>query len=509
MKYGDLIQFEPIETVVNLLDADDVNAARQLVKTFVISDELAERLTTVLIPQMDFQTPADNKGILVVGNYGSGKSHLMSVISSVAEREDLAGLVTNPIVAKAAPRIAGKFKVVRTEIGTTTMSLREIVVAELEQHLADFGVSYTFPAASTVTNYKRAFHEMMDAFGRKYPDQGLLLVVDELLDYLRTRNDQALIQDLGPLREIGEVSKDLRFRFIAGVQEAIFESTRFQFAADSLRRVKDRFEQVLIARRDVKHVVAERLLRKRPDQQASIRDYLTRFSRFYGVMNERMDEFVRLFPVHPDYIATFERVTAVEKREILKTLSVAMGKLLNKEVPEDRPGSIAYDSYWEVLLENPSVRAVPDIRAVMDCSQVLESRIKQAFTAPGLQADGASGDPRALRAPPHHGRYLRPHGSNRDRTPGCTLPVPARHRGTSRRPGGQPPLPSGDRSPGDSQDGQRTIHLREHRQRPVLPGSQEDRRFRCVDRTPRRELGFPATRPVLLHCAATGAGTEG
>ena len=42
-------------------------------------------------------------------------------------------------------------------------------------------------------------------------------------------------------------------------------------------------------------------------------------------MNERMDEFVRLFPVHPEYIDTFERVTAVEKRGILKTLSVAMG----------------------------------------------------------------------------------------------------------------------------------------------------------------------------------------
>jgi hypothetical protein len=69
MKYGELIQFDPIETVVSLLDADDVNAARRLVKTFVISDELAERLTTVLIPQMDFKTPADNKGILVVGNY--------------------------------------------------------------------------------------------------------------------------------------------------------------------------------------------------------------------------------------------------------------------------------------------------------------------------------------------------------------------------------------------------------------------------------------------------------
>jgi hypothetical protein len=53
-----------------------------------------------------------------------------------------------------------------------------------------------------------------------------------------------------------------------------------------------------------------------------IREYLTPFAKFYGRMNERMDEFVRLFPVHPDYIDTFERVTAVEKREVLKILSL-------------------------------------------------------------------------------------------------------------------------------------------------------------------------------------------
>jgi hypothetical protein len=102
-------------------------------------------------------------------------------------------------------------------------------------------------------------------------------------------------------------------------------------------------------------------------------------------MNERMDEFVRLFPVHPDYIDTFERVTAVEKREVLKTLSLAMKKLLDQKVPENRPGLIAYDSYWTNLRENPSFRAVPDIKAVIDCSQVLESRIEQAFTRPAYK----------------------------------------------------------------------------------------------------------------------------
>jgi len=65
---------------------------------------------------------------------------------------------------------------------------------------------------------KRAFEEMMVAFHQEYPDHGLLLVVDELLDYLRTR-------------------------------------------------------------KDVKFVVAERLLKKTGEQQAKIREHLTPFDR--------------------------------------------------------------------------------------------------------------------------------------------------------------------------------------------------------------------------------------
>ena len=385
MKYGDLIQFEPIESVVQLRDADEATAARQLIETYVISEEMADKLVGLVIPQLQFEQPTDNKGLLVVGNYGAGKSHLISVISGLAENTDLAASLSNADVADAAGKIGGRFKVVRTEIGATTMSLRDILVAEMEEHLAAMGVSYSFPFADQVSNNKRSFEEMMSAFHQEFPDHGLLLVVDELLDYLRTRMDQELILDLNFLRETGEVCKDLRFRFIAGVQEAIFDSPRFSFVADSIRRVKDRFEQVLIAHKDVKFVVAERLLKKTGEQQAKIREYLAPFGKFYGHMNERMDEFVRLFPVHPDYIDTFERVTAVEKREVLKTLSLAMKKLLDQDMPDDRPGLIAYDTYWTNLRENPSFRAVSDIKAVIDCSQMLESRVQQAFTRPAYK----------------------------------------------------------------------------------------------------------------------------
>lgn len=380
MKYGDLIQFDPIESVVQLRDADKSSAARTLVNTYVISEAMAERLIGLVFPQLQFDRPVDNKGLLIVGNYGTGKSHLMSVISSLAADASLLDAVHHGGVRQAALEIAGKFKVIRTEIGSATKSLRNIVVDALEEHLKTFGVEYVFPDADTITNHKRAFEDMMAKFGEVFPEHGLLLVVDELLDYLNTRKDHDLIRDLSFLREVGEVCKDLRFRFMAGVQEAIFDSPRFAFVADSIRRVKDRFEQVLIARSDVKFVVAERLLKKNAEQQAKIREYLTPFAKYYDGFNERMDEFVRLFPVHPDYIDTFERVTVVEKRQALKTLSISMKNLLGKDVPQNEPGLIAFDSYWNTLREDISFRSNPELRAVIDCSQVLESRIENALT---------------------------------------------------------------------------------------------------------------------------------
>ena len=380
MKYSDLIQFDPIETVVQLQDANKSTAAEQLVKSYVISDEMSFRFTQTIIPQLQFDKPADNKGLLIVGNYGTGKSHLMSVISSIAEDGGLVEHLKHDAVRNAIAPMAGRFKVIRTEIGAVEMSLRDIVVKILETELKKIGVNYQFPAADTITNHKPAFEDMEAVFLEQYPDKGLLLVVDELLDYLRTRKDQALILDLNFLRELGEYAKSSRVRFIAGVQEAIFDSPRFQFVADSIRRVKDRFEQVLIARSDVKFVVAERLLKKTAEQQAQIRDYLEPFAKFFGNMNERMDEYVRLFPIHPDYIDTFERITIIEKREVLKTISNTMKNLLDKTLPSDQPGVIAFDDYWQFIKSNSAFRTDDEIKMVLDKSQILEAKIETGMT---------------------------------------------------------------------------------------------------------------------------------
>jgi hypothetical protein len=384
MRYGDLIHFEPIESVIQLLDANRPDEAKKLVSTYVISDDMAERIAKQMIPQLSFDEAVDHKGVLVVGNYGTGKSHLMSVLSLVAEDAAYVPMIRHPKVAEAAAAIAGKFKVHRIEI-SSQMSLRDIITQQLEVFLDKHGVSYSFPPADKVINNKVAFEEMMAAFAEVHPDHGVLLVVDEFLEYLRSRKDHDLVLDLSFLREIGEVTKHLRFRFVAGVQEAIFDSSRFQHVADSLRRVKDRFTQILLARQDVSFVVAERLLKKTAHQQNKIRAYLTPFAKFYGSMNERMDEYVRLFPVHPDYIGTFERLVFTEKRGALVTLRDQIQAILSEEVPDDRPGLIGYDEFWETVTSNSVLRADPNIGPVLKVSEVLSERVRKAFTRPAYR----------------------------------------------------------------------------------------------------------------------------
>ncbi|WP_338457640.1 DUF6079 family protein [Methylococcus capsulatus] len=385
MRYGDLIQFEPIESVIQLLDANRPDEAKKLVATYVISDDMAERITKQMIPQLSFDESVDHKGVLVVGNYGTGKSHLMSVLSLIAEDAAYVPMIRHPKVAEAAGAIAGKFKVHRIEI-SSQMSLRDIITQELEIFLENQGVSYSFPPADKVVNNKAAFEEMMAAFDEVHPNHGVLLVVDEFLEYLRSRKDHDLVLDLSFLREIGEVTKHLRFRFVAGVQEAIFDSSRFQHVADSLYRVSERFTQVLLARHDVSFVVAERLLKKSADQQHKIRTYLTPFAKFYSNMNERMDEYVRLFPVHPDYIGTFERLIFTEKRGALVTLRDQIQALLDEEVPTDRPGLIGYDKFWDTVTSNSVLRSDPNIGPVLKVAEALGERVQKAFTRPPYKA---------------------------------------------------------------------------------------------------------------------------
>ena len=380
MKYRDLIQFDPIESVIVLRSADDRKKAEELVKSYVMSDNMAELISAKILSQLQLENVVDNKGILLVGNYGTGKSHLMSVVSAVASDENMLALAQNERFRQEAAVIAGKFEVLRIEIGSTTMSLRNIIVSNIEQDLKRRGITFKFPDVSTITNNKDSLMDMMAAFAEKYGDErGYLVVVDELLDYLRTRKDTELMTDLGFMRELGEIIKSTRFRFISGVQEALFDNSAFRQVSSSLLKMKDRFEQVLIRSEDIAYVAQKRVLRKSAEQKAMIREHLQKFCPLYQNMASRLEDYVDMFPIHPAYIDTFQHIVTVEKREVLKTISETIGAIIDEQVTDNAPGIVSFDTYWKRIKENPSLRTDPAVHEVLSKSTVLESIITSNF----------------------------------------------------------------------------------------------------------------------------------
>jgi ABC-type molybdenum transport system ATPase subunit/photorepair protein PhrA len=102
----------------------------------------------------------DNHGILIVGNYGTGKSHLMSVISACANDADNLQYLQNKKFAEAMKPVAGKFEVLRIEIGGVTMSLREILFGFIQDDFDARGIDFDTPDFSNVRDNKKLINEV-------------------------------------------------------------------------------------------------------------------------------------------------------------------------------------------------------------------------------------------------------------------------------------------------------------------------------------------------------------
>lgn len=379
MKYSQLISFNPIEDVIQLVTAENKDKAKEYVQTYVMSDSMADALQAPVLDQLQMDEVVDNKGVLVVGNYGTGKSHLMSVISAIAKDADYVQYLQNKKFAQQVQPIAGKFEVLRIEIGGVVMPLYDVIMSYVQEDFDKRGIDFEAPDYKSVKSIKTVIQDMMMAFFQKYPDKGYLIVVDEFLSYLSSRNEREIVLDLEFFRALGEMCSKSKLRVIFGMQEKIFDNPRFSFVADTLKHVSDRFTQLIITKEATSYVVSERILKKTPEQKALIRKHLEQFCELYTGMSSRLEEFVDLFPIHPSYIDVFNKIYLIENRHILKNISLTIKDIFDTEVPEDAPGIISFDDYWPAIKSNGLLKSDVTISRVVNASQQLEEIINRAF----------------------------------------------------------------------------------------------------------------------------------
>ena len=379
MKYQELLNFEPITEVVKFSRTNESDYQRSLLRTFVFSDSIKNHLIPLMIRNLDLTNSKESFGLQVVGNYGTGKSHLMSLVSLIAEDESLLDLVSEQKPKHDLETIAGKFKVLRFELGNTE-SLWEVITYRINKYLADIGVIFSFEGHGP-RSYSDKLLLMMAEFEDKFPNKGFLIVIDEMLAYLKGRSAaDKLNQDLAVLQALGQACDKSKFKFMFGVQEMIYHSPEFQFAAEMLQKVNDRYKDIIITKEDVAFIVKNRLLRKNEHQKQKIKSHLDPFLALFTDMHRRTEDYIELFPVHPTYFENFEKIRiGKSQREILKTLSHQFGLILEQEVPNDNPGLLTYDRYWEDLQKSHDLMAIPDVRRVKEITATIQDKIETYF----------------------------------------------------------------------------------------------------------------------------------
>ena len=75
MKYSELFQFEPITSVIQLTKTGEAALAKDLVHSFFVSKDMGDLFSKRILPHLQFEKYNDNKALMIVGNYGTGKSH--------------------------------------------------------------------------------------------------------------------------------------------------------------------------------------------------------------------------------------------------------------------------------------------------------------------------------------------------------------------------------------------------------------------------------------------------
>lgn len=377
-RYSDLFTLNPIETVIQIEQADKATEAQRLVSTFVITESLGQQIEDVALPQLDFNQSVEGKGIFIVGNYGTGKSHVMSFLSIIAENGDYLQHVRDEVWRQKLTPVAGKYSVRRCKIAGQ-MSLHDIIGELLRKLAADCGFQFQFKDATQVVNINEEFRRFMEAFETHKPGNGVLLVVDELLGYLRTRKDHELIYDLVVLQALGEFSNQARFVFMAGLQQSLFENPQFGHVASEIQKIRQRYHDVVIDSKGVSQLIDQYLFAKTDAQRQQIREMLLPLADQYEVVGEKLDQFVTLFPAHPDFIDEFQRVVVVERREILTTLTRVARTLLDREASSETLDLITADDYYQYIEQDQGLKANRDIVRVVNNVQTITARIGAEF----------------------------------------------------------------------------------------------------------------------------------
>ncbi|MDR1721818.1 MAG: DUF6079 family protein, partial [Methanobrevibacter sp.] len=370
MKIKELFTLDKIESVIKIGNIQDEEA---LVKNFVISNNLKEDLLYFL-SFINGNEAEKNKSVNVIGNYGTGKSHLLAFISLLLSKPELRDYISNEEVKSEFEKLEKEFIVVKYELPATQNPLAKIFYYRVRDQLKEnYGIEIDKIDETSNKDPKENLEDILIKIKEKYPSKGLIVIFDEYSDFIRqksTYNDQQY--DLNFTRQLAESSSSQDFILMLSMQEQIFSQREFKADADIIRKIEQRFLKINITSENIEDIVSKRMVKKDETQIQKIKRQFNKLKPKFNNLSAEEDKFINLFPVHPYVIEVFSKISFFENRSILQFISKEIEKILDKDFPE----FITYDLIYSSMIESEhEIKNKEEVKPVTDVVNSLKDKV--------------------------------------------------------------------------------------------------------------------------------------
>lgn len=215
-RVGDLVSVAPLRPVVRLADLDDGRLAPELGVAFVLTEDAAHALGTLF---RDIRA-GRGRGYFLEGHYGAGKSHLMAMVHGL-----LTGMFTPQGIGAALGR-PGRGADPVPDLALPAARPLPVAVS-LVDHAAREPLEGIVLAACRAAvggepasgGGRRAAFEALDLAVRARGRTGMVLCIDELTEFLRSKADgRAFAEDVRFLQFLGEWAQTAPAWIVLGIQ---------------------------------------------------------------------------------------------------------------------------------------------------------------------------------------------------------------------------------------------------------------------------------------------------
>lgn len=344
MQIKELFNFEDIQQVVAI---GSIENEQEMVEKFVISSNLKEDLLEFL-EYLKGNKPEKNTSVDVIGNYGTGKSHLLTFLSLILSNPEIVQYIQDEDLKEEFAALDKEFLVVKYELPGQDKSLESIFQYRVKKQLKEI---YDVDISSIDFNEKdpkELVEEILLKIKEKYPNKGLIVIFDEYSDFLKSKESYKQNRDLQFTRQIAECSKNQDFILMLSMQEYIFSNPEYKDKADLINKIEKRFLKFNITSENIEDIIAKRMVTKTPNQIEELKNqFETIRDKFPNIALEE-DRYINLFPVHPYIIEMLSRLTLFENRSILMFISDQTKKIQDKEFPD----FITYDLIYDEMIES-------------------------------------------------------------------------------------------------------------------------------------------------------------